>query len=956
MLRRLGILAVVTLCAAALGCGDSTSAAKKTYGGRGRVASTSGGPVVLTYDERVAVATNRTSGVVSVFRLDPTRDPEDVVRGTLKEFDVGVDAKPWAAVIGADDDTAYVLLRGIQAVVRIRNLHDGPKLDLADAIPVGTDPTDIAITPSGNRLYVANFGEGTVSMITTVNLAPQQSTDLNYALARTGVLGTLESSDAESQGFWSVGELRTVRPGLAHPRALAITDDGDTSDEGEILYATEFFSQPILDTTSTDPDEQRQGFVYAINLDTGQLRQQDQNPIALAPVDTGFDDAEGTPTKCFPNQLYAAAVHESRLYVTSMCASPRGPVGLGPADTTVNLRALVHPAVFVVDVAPAAQQEMTELGGVLTKKLHDVYESDATVGRMPLIPNDIVVAATSEGPRAYVTAFGADAVFAVDYGVSATPSSRFIDLRPGGRLPVGIALSRNAGLPFALILNDYSDLLSVVSVSEGRVSRTVPAVNSPPRAIAEVREGRRMFATGLDVWSAQSRAHSSCESCHPDGLSDGVVWRFPRGPRRTISTAGTYFPDQVTRRMLLWTANVDEVHDVEVIARGVSGGIGGVVWNDYGLDEPSKDCRLLYDGSPASTIGGTESCPAPKTTTHRLNGLNGALGAVSFTNDNPPCDETAETCDVNGSHDWDAIDAFIRSVRAPKAPRICDTAERFETACLDGGLVSAGRDLFRRAKCAGCHGGPGWTISTVFYEPSLDNNGALPSVKPTPVVLDPDGSTLAAMRGNLRVRTYDAGELSLLNPPASLGSATFRNWSPAPDAVDPNQAALDFLYGSSDQINCVLRAVGTFPAQEAGGSATLTGIVAPGVTPLEESRRNLVAPPMDAEPGTLPTYQTTLAVGRDGFNVPSLVGLELAGPFFHAGNARTLEEAFHDTFAAHHRSPVFAPDVVLTRDDVRALVSYLLSIDDDTEPVLVPSPETGELSFNPDLCAQFGAR
>ena len=949
-MRAVGLLAMMVFAAAALGCSEPVGATKPTYGGRGRVASTKGGAVVLTYDERVAVAVHRTAGVIRVFHLAPDREPSNILRGISKELDVGVDAKPWAAVIGADDDTAYVLLRGSQSVVRITGLHDGPKLESATAVRVGTDPTDIAITPSGSTLYVANWGEGTVSMISTSRLVAQQYTDLNFSLAATGAFGALsgDSEPSAETAIWTDSELRTIRPGLAHPRALAMTDSGDDTDADEILYATEFFSQAIPGTTNSDPDQQRQGFVYAISMDTGQP----ETPIPLAPMDTGTPDAEGTPTHCFPNQLFAATVAENHLYVTSMCASPRGPVGAGPTmGSTENFRTLVHPAISVVDTTPGGHREVLSMGGVLTRKLLDRYEADSALDRrMPLIPNDIAMVRQDDGLFAYVTAFGADAVFPIDYTSGAPePSSSFLDLRElGNQLPIGIAVSRNAARPFALVMNDHSDALSVVSLAERRIVDEDETLLESMNADPDVKDGRRLFATGLGAWSFQGLALSSCESCHPEGLSDGIVWRFPRGPRRTISTAGTYFPDQSTRRMLLWTANVDEIHDVEVIARTVSGGVGGVLWNYIG---GNQDCRIIYDGTtPPSAVGGASECPAPKGTSHRLNGLNGSLAAITRQSGMLLCAPDAPTCDVNASDDWDQINAFIKSLRAPKAPRICVPGEpSLDSACLDAALVSAGRDIFRNAQCAGCHGGPGWTVSKIFYTPSLANNGDLPPTKPTPP-LDADGVMLESMRGTLRTATYQAGALAPLNPPsAASGAATFRSYAPAA-ATDADLAAIEYLYGPSDQINCVLRNVGTFPQQTAGSSANMMGIVAPGVTPVEESRRVLGPKPTD---GTPQTYETQLAVGKDGINIPSLVGLALGGPLFHAGNARTLEEAFHSAFAAHHRNSVFAPDLELTHDDVRALVSYLLSIDDETDSVDVPSSSTGELSFDPDLCAQF---
>src|SRR5262245_38923728 len=80
----------------------------------GRV-STRGGAVALSRDEKVAVVSNHTAGIVTVVRLDPSKPAAELI-GDSVELDVGAGSDPVAAVIGADDDTAFVLLRGARAV------------------------------------------------------------------------------------------------------------------------------------------------------------------------------------------------------------------------------------------------------------------------------------------------------------------------------------------------------------------------------------------------------------------------------------------------------------------------------------------------------------------------------------------------------------------------------------------------------------------------------------------------------------------------------------------------------------------------------------------------------------------------------------------------------------------------------------------------------------------------
>lgn len=920
-----------------------------------RVATTRGSAIVLSRDERVAVATHRSKNLISILGLNPKRGLADLVESRV-ELDPGPDARPWAAVMGADDDTAYVLLRGSGAVVRVNHLRSHPEIDLR--VSVGVEPTSIAITPSGKAIYVANWGDGTISWFSTEHPDEQkEETDLNAALARTGFLGPSLESDAQ---IWPEAAGFSQRPGLAHPRALAITDDGDGDDDDETLYATEFFAQARPEEeTDGNPDQTRQGLVWAINLATGRLLE--ASPIRINPVATGFQDSLVGPTWCFPNQLYAAAVDRERLLITSMCASPRGPVA-GLKGDTRHLKTLLHPAVFSVDVA--TNQVVPDETSVLTRELETLYDADdqaldagapPTERRMPLIPNDIVLDPESVERRAYLTAFGAGALFPISYGDGGTRSfgsrgSRFIKMYD---LPVGVALSTDTEPPFALVLSDdESEYVSIIDRDAATFVVGTPALEASESQaeLSDERAGRKLFATGLDVWSLDGQAWNSCESCHPEGLSDGVIWQFARGPRRTISTAGTYYRDQPARRLLLWTAALDEVHDVEAIARDIHGGVGGVVWTPYTTGSsslPSADQRLYYNG-PAPCADGAAQCAQPKATSLRHDGLNGALGSLTNDTIGARCDDkSTEPCDVNSTRDWDKLDAFIRSVRAPRAPLVCEGM--FDHGCLNPDHVVSGREIFERARCAACHGGPGWTLSRVFYEPGPAANGEVPTHEADETPSEP--AVRDAMLGQLRVRTYEVPSeaFRLLNPPAANGSATFR---PAPTS---EQDLRDFLYGRVspapvDQLNCALRDVGTFNGD--------IGVIpeGEGAMPFDELRQRV-------DPASNTYLEPELALGATGYNIPSLVGLATAAWYYHAGNARTLEEVFHEAFTDHHANAAIMPEFEPSPAEVRDLVSYLLSIDEREELSVDQSSEhrwlepptwqEGDVTIDPDLCAQF---
>jgi hypothetical protein len=860
-----------------------------------RVARTSGSAVALSRDERIAVVTNRSAGIVSVFSL--AAENAKITAKLVRNFDTGADSEPWAAVIGVDDEVAYVLFRKSQTVHRITNLHGMPTLQ-DEAVVVGSEPSAIAITPSGRKLFVANWGEGTLSVITTDPFVDQVKLDLNQALVDTGALGGV-----------------TSRLALAHPHALAVTDDGDDDDLDETLYATEFFSQPLPGVPPaadfSDVDRNRQGLVYPVSIRTGHVGP----AISIAPVfATGFFDGDGRNTSCFPNQLAAAAANGGRLYVTSMCTSPRGPLGPKTRDGTAtdkNFKTLFHPAVFVIDTS--TNQELQKQGQLLTQVLDGYFQAgeDTADERMPLTPSDIAFADTgANGSQAYLSASGADALFQLNYDAAGSlnigaPGARYIDVQANHGLPIGTAVSKTSVPAFALAVSDTKTRLSIIDRATQKVTSYADASAdaSLPRAAifrsSEANQGHSFFGTGTDIWSYKGQAWSSCESCHPGGLSDGVTWFFARGPRRTISTAGTYDknPDVSARmrRLLLWGANIDEVHDVEAIVRNVSGGVGAVLWG-YAGDGASNDCRLLYDGS-AQTASNQPPCLGSKPSTSLNNGLNGAMSSLEA---GTACTPDASTCDVIPG-DWHMIDSFIRSQRAPRAP----------TDLLDVD-VATGRTLFREARCAGCHGGPGWTISKLFYQPGAAQNGALPYAQ--------SSAPLQAL-GALRTSTYSVQkQLINLNPAALAGggSSPFRTQPPAGTAdTDVNAFFYKTANAQDDQILCALRDVGTYP-QNILAPTNVAGVVPSGAPGVSEVRQDM----------------TSQAQGALGFNVPSLFGLALGAPYFHAGNARTLEEVFDSaTFARHYQAlaaPDFLADPAKRPEQIRQLVAFLLSIDESS--------------------------
>lgn len=833
--------------------------------------------MVFSPDDRVAVAANRSANSISVFNVS-----ESAAVTRSAELSLPPSSEPWAAVVSSSEDAAFVILRGTQRVVRINALHAAPTI-AAMTGRTGSEPTAIAISPNGTKLYVANWIDGTVSVLSTADLSTVATVDLNAALASSGMLGTV-----------------SARPALAHPRALIVTDNGDRNDEDETVYVTEFFGQRrtsgVPSDGTTEYDQDHQGVLYRFDAATRTVG----SLITIAPVaDTGFNASNDLPTGCWPNQLGNLAINGERLYVSAVCTSPRGPVnvvvpsapadgGVAPAPDVRNVKTEVHAAVFVVDTR--TNTEIPAQGALLTQKFQALYDGpmpsmptvpDDGSRRVPLLPSGMAfVRGTSV---LYVSAYGSDAVFRVRYGADGavaevgSTANRFINLAAGsevGRLPIGITVGNTAALAnTALVLNEHTRNVSVINLTTQSVTSVVASAPMPAAGSHEerVNDGRRFFVTGTGRWSLRGQSWNSCESCHVDGLSDNVTWFFARGPRQSTSLDGSYGPDG-SQRIFNWTAIFDETQDLEANTRANSGGVGGVV-HQVSMPAGNGD-RVIFDGTTAT---GTQLATATP-----QGGLSGS--AVEMLSGNVERAGMPGVRVPSAVDDWNRIREYVLQIRAPHAPSNLAAAD-----------VTAGRALFESNNCGGCHGGSLWTVSRRFYTPSEANNN------PT--------------TGLLRMRDFvlPMGFPSPLAPLAAMGPARLR--------YNGSDSA------NFDSIQCVLRAVGTFPAT------------------LDADRRGISA--ADVHVREVRGNMSTAAQGAEGFNVPALIGMSAGAPYLHAGNARTLEELFSAVFDRHTQA--LSANFLLSGDratQVRQLVAFIQSIDDSTAPV----PLRGGLTFDPDLC------
>jgi YVTN family beta-propeller protein len=765
-------------------------------------------------------------------------NPDD---GTLSVFETSDNSRtaklptggrPENVVIAPDSRTAYVSNRDDGTIVRVTGIDGGtPAIDAT--AQVGSEPIGLALSPTGKKLFVAEYAESRVSVIDTATM-------------------TVTSSFA-----------------VDRPRALMVTNNLDPSDDDETLIVAQYFGTP--NPGGESKDDGRTGHVRLVSVADPTTA----NDLALASTDSGFPKGgvAGNPTvHASPNQLGALAVNNGRLFITSIEASPEGPTRFDN-----NLFPVVH----VADLATAT--EIRDGSGTtnLARKIYDAIPSP-TAAQPRYIPGELSdIDFVPDSNVAYVVGRAGDVMVRVSFdaaGVSiGSTQNKEIDLGGSDALgkcqgPTGLVIDNAHARAY---VNCWvTRRLAVVDLAAQAMTSTVESSPLPTVATEQsVQRGRRFYFTGRGRWSASvlngakgGEGWSSCGSCHPDGLTDNITWSFGAGPRQTTSQDGTFShgPGPQKQRILNWTGIFDEHHDFERNTRDVSGGLGAITTAANLADCNQLDKETQVDLKPGGVaIGGLQK----------------------------PLKELADDPTGCQHHDWDDVEAYVKTIEPVHAKRVADAAQ-----------VARGRQLFVDGGCAKCHGGAGWTVSRRFFTPSSATNTALvaasfprPTFFPTTWMYDNGASP----------RTHVSAQPAIANADAT-GPA-----EPAPVAIA--------------QTPCTMRNVGTFGIlTDPAGTDALELRILNGAAVRSE--------------------------GRSGFNVPSLYGLALGAPYLHHGQSPSLVDLFTNAAWAFHTNAANANfSVTLAgQGKVDDLVAFLFSIDASTPELAIPTDPTTGASF--DAC------
>ena len=555
-------------------------------------------------------------------------------------------------------------------------------------ISVGKDPQRVAITPDDRKVYVTNQRSGTVSVIDASTMQViktiQVGTEpVGCALTPDGAKLYVANSSSDEVTVIDTAtdeEIATIDNVGPKPHAIAIT--------GDKVYVTQFLAQLRSDARSVvekeGRDDGKEGRVTVISALTDTI----VGRVILNPLTSvGFnsngsvldrigaaDPATFTfATGGFPNLLNSIAIKGTRAYLPNVGDSPNGPVRFDS-----NVQSFL--SVFDTTTDQDSGQTINMNKGVGAEP----------PGIRLFNTTPFAIAFKNNSDEGFAVAGGIDRLVRVVLDANGTPSINASTMPgdpgniiriPVGQNPQGIVI--NSTDTRAYVFNFISRDVSVVDISSDPTAyhQTIriqsAGLPTPGTLEAIVHHGNELFNTsiGPEGTNANARAPAgrmssfgwgNCYNCHPHGLTDGVTWMFGDGPRQTISMESTAEHPQPSGSMI--NAN------------------GAPLLPDFKQ-------RVLNWSAVRDEIQDFEL---------NIRGVSGGQGLIR---DGQPVVNLTPTTTTGRDADLDAIAAYVAfGIKAPIAKNRGRSADR-------------GRELFARANCQSCHGGPNWSRSRVDFTP-----------------------------------------------------------------------------------------------------------------------------------------------------------------------------------------------------------------------------------------------
>ncbi len=207
-------------------------------------------------------------------------------------------------------------------------------------------------------------------------------------------------------------------------------------------------------------------------------------------------------------------------------------LGIDTAQPELDFESTAFPALSLLNSDGAYQQ-------TLTTDAQDIPGIDGAFADIVSGPH--AIAFTHDGGTALMVDAASEDVMAIDAGAHAEAAL----LRPlPGHQPEGIVISPDDTFAYVDERNTGDVVVVRIDRSGGGVALSVDGAPIPRFAAkdpmpAELRLGQHLFySANSDEYPITKNHWIACATCHLEGRSDAVTWRFAQGPRDTPSNAG----------------------------------------------------------------------------------------------------------------------------------------------------------------------------------------------------------------------------------------------------------------------------------------------------------------------------------------------------------------------------------------------------------------------------------
>jgi YVTN family beta-propeller protein len=708
--------------------------------------------------------------------------------------------KQWLWSVNPADDSVSVISTATDSVVA--------------KIAVGNEPESVALDPNNQFAYVANAADNTVSIIRITSLAPWSASIVRTYITGAEPWNIVVSPDGKRvfvansvQDTITVLDATAVWPAIPtiignydlnsspcnaanpdrhfQPRGLAVTLDNTK------LYVTRFLSfvKPGGQQTT---DTGKEGLVCRLDISTsayGGPGITGATPITLAAQPTGFNNPNGSPTSAYANQLQSIVIRGDNAYMPNIAAAPAGP-----------LRFNVSTQAFVNAISGVNSPTQADAGAI---NMHLGARVPEAGKKRLFFANPWAIAFTNQSGagNAYAVSSGSDLLVKLNVdaagalsftgGVSTT---RYIDLNDpdtsgtaganAGKNPLGIVINGSK----AYVMNKLSRNVSVVDLTTDAVSGVIQLTPLPASGskAEELHVGAEMFFSsrghferppGTTVSTDErlsSEGWQNCASCHFNGWTDGEIWSFASGPRKSVPLNGSFNPHNPNdQRIFNYSAFFDQVEDFEINIRNISG-----------------------PGPLPAPVNGTTNNANQGLIISDTGDINTAPAVVNqFLKSN--ADRPQVTVRLPGSTtSWPAMTALREwvklAIRTPNGvltqgelstPSPGITPNPDYTGALNDADVAAGKLLFVQAGCLQCHASGKWTNSTKDFASPPGAGEIATETVPTPTFGTPVGAQFLN-RFLVNINSFNlnvAGQGNSIPGQAEIG------------AVEKNEAGLDAL-------------------------------------------------------------------------------------------------------------------------------------------------------------------